>query len=72
MTSQPNEHTTRDRSDMAGLTTEGQGKGDVCQDDLTEVGEHEGLEAGLAGQADYPTGGSSTTRKAKRSSLSRS
>jgi RNA polymerase primary sigma factor len=42
MTSQPNEHTPRDRFDMADLLAEGAEKGYVRQDDLAEVAEHEG------------------------------
>ena len=43
MTAQPDEQTPRDRSAMADLIAEGEEKGYVRQDDLTEVAEHEGL-----------------------------
>src|SRR5919204_1037912 len=43
MTTQPNEHTPRDRSAMADLIAEGEEKGYLRQDDLMEVAEHEGL-----------------------------
>ena len=43
MTPQPIEHTPRKGPDMADLIAQGEEKGYVRQDDLTEVAEHEGL-----------------------------